>query len=524
MKNRTRMVAGILLLAGGISMGFAAKAAEDVYDPAAADGKYILTPAENPAPRINGPSVFGVRPGAPFLYTVPVSGERSMQYKAEGLPSGLKIDSGNGRITGRIESNEARAYRVKLSAENKKGRAEKQFEIRVGETICLTPPLGWNSWNAWGHQVSQANVLASAKAMVDKGLARYGWNYINIDDAWQGKRGGEFNAIQPNEKFPDMKKLCEDVHALGLKIGIYSTPWITSYAGFVGGSSDSPDGAYVKKRGSLGKFPFDEQDAKQWAAWGMDYLKYDWRPNDPESIIRMATALRKCGRDIVFSLSNDAPIANAKVILENANCWRTSGDLKDRWNTKGACNNLLQNWNAHRKWLEQGGRGVAGHFPDADMLVVGNVVENNTKEAPRPSRLTADEQYTHISLWTLWSCPLLIGCPLETIDAFTFNLLANPEVLDVQQDAKGVAGKTVRNEEEVEVIVKELADGSCAFGLFNRNDEPKIVSVDWKTLGLNGPQQLRDVWRNTDIGTRNGTFQAKVRPHGCVLIRASRAR
>jgi alpha-galactosidase len=342
-----------------------------------------------------------------------------------------------------------------------------------------------------------------------------------MDDTWQGERGGEFNAIQPNKKFPDMKKLCDDVHALGLKIGIYSTPWNTSYAGFCGGSSDNAEGNWKRgdKKG-IGSFHFDENDARQWAEWGIDYLKYDWKPNDPPSIERMATALRHCGRDIVYSLSNSEPIENAKVVSTNANCWRTTNDLKDRWNEKGPNNNLRQNWEGHRHWLEQGCYGSPGHFPDADMLVVGDVVEKNNAEAPRPSRLTPDEQYTHLSLWSLWSCPLLIGCPIERMDAFTLNLLTNPEVLDIQQDARGTAGRTVRNEDDVEIIVKELSDGSKAIGLFNRNAEAKVVVADWKTLGFSGPQRLRDVWRNKDIGTYEGSFSAKIRPHGVVLLRA----
>ena len=162
--------------------------------------------------------------------------------------------------------------------------------------------------------------------MVDNGLINHGWTYINIDDVWQGKRGGLYNAIQSNpETFPNMKKLCDNVHDLGLKIGIYSTPWITSYAGYVGGSSNNPEGYWKedkhrdKKFRSHGEYKFDKIDARQWAEWGIDYLKYDWKPNDPESIERMALALKDCERDIVYSLSNSAPIKNAEVNMEYAN-------------------------------------------------------------------------------------------------------------------------------------------------------------------------------------------------------------
>jgi len=512
-----------LIIAFGSSAAFAA---EDVYDPPAGEGNYILTPPAAETPRLTGPAVFGVRPGSPFLFTITATGKRPVLFAATGLPDGLVLDAATGRITGVIASKEKRRYPVTFKAANSLGAVEKPFTIVVGDDICLTPPLGWNSWNAWGHQVSQKNVLASARAMVDKGLANHGWTYINIDDVWQGKRGGKLNAIQPNpETFPDMKKLADDIHALGLKIGIYSTPWITSYANFVGGSSDNADGAWDRstegKKRQHGQYKFDDADAKQWAEWGIDYLKYDWRPNDPESIERMAKALLASGRDIVYSLSNSAPIEHVATIRRWANCWRTTGDLKDRWSVKGPNSNLVEVWSGHRSWIHNGFRGGPGHYPDADMLVVGHVIEKNTTEAPRPSRLTADEQYTHISLWSLWSCPMLIGCPIDLMDEFTVALLSNDEVLDVHQDANGVGGKTVRNQEGVEVIVKNLADGSVAVGLFNRRDEAENIAVDWALLGIAGEQRVRDLWRQKDIGTFKESFTARVRPHGVVMVRMS---
>src|SRR5262245_42107889 len=167
-----------------------------------------------------------------------------MTFAADGLPLGLKIDSSNGRISGIAEK--AGEYNVTLSARNARGADQKKFKIVIGDTLALTPPLGWNSWNCWGPNVDQEKVLASAKAMVKSGLIDHGWTYINIDDAWQAKRGGEFNGIQPTEKFPDMKRLCDEIHAMGLKVGIYSTPWVTSYAGYIGGSASNPEGSWTK--------------------------------------------------------------------------------------------------------------------------------------------------------------------------------------------------------------------------------------------------------------------------------------
>ena len=179
---------------------------------------YILTPKAPDTPRINGPRVYGERQGAEFLYRIPATGVRPMNFSAKGLPKGLKLDQESGIIRGSVRK--SGTYNVILVAENALGKAEKELRIVIGERIALTPPLGWNSWNCWGNSVSQELMQESADAMVSSGLADYGWTYINIDDGWQGLRGGKYNAIQSNGKFPDMKGLGEHIHALGLKFGI----------------------------------------------------------------------------------------------------------------------------------------------------------------------------------------------------------------------------------------------------------------------------------------------------------------
>src|SRR4030042_4669593 len=202
----------------------------------------IRPPKPPQPPRINGPSIFGVRPGNPFLYRIPATGARPVQFSVEPLPAGLVVDAKTGQITGVLE--EAGEHAVVLRARNALGIGEKKFKIVVGETIALTPPMGWNSWNAYHGSVTGENVIHAARAMASGGLLDHGWTYINIDDAWQKERSGPFNGIQPNEKFPAFQKMCDEIHALGLKVGIYSTPWVTSYAGYVGGSDDNPDGIW----------------------------------------------------------------------------------------------------------------------------------------------------------------------------------------------------------------------------------------------------------------------------------------
>ncbi|MEM4067195.1 MAG: putative Ig domain-containing protein [Candidatus Micrarchaeaceae archaeon] len=258
-------------------------------------------------PKINNPKVFGVRPDSEFILPITASGEKPFHYSALNLPKDLSINESNGTITGKI-TNKGR-YEITLQVKNKYGKAERDIEVVVGENISLTPPMGWNHWNCWGPKIDEDKVRQAADSIIANSLKDHGWVYVNIDDGWQGQRDPKTKALQPNEKFKDMKALCDYVHSLGLKIGIYSTPWRKSYAGFAGGSADTEDGKILGDDDghTIGKYHFEEQDAKQWAEWGIDYLKYDWNPIDLDSTKRMYKALRNSGRDIILSLSNSTP-------------------------------------------------------------------------------------------------------------------------------------------------------------------------------------------------------------------------
>ena len=478
----------------------------------------IRTPRPPASPRINGPGVFGVRPGHPFLYHIPATGERPMEFSVANLPGGLEVDSRSGLITGKlIKPGE---IVVTLRARNAKGADEKKFKIIVGETIALTPPMGWNSWNHYAGRVSAEVVLANAKAMVESGLIEHGWSYLNIDDTWQGKRGGPFNALQGNEKFPDMKKLCDDIHALGLKVGIYSTPWVTSYATHPGGSAENPEGAWskptIEKRGNvnkkilpwaIGKYSFATNDANQWAAWGIDYLKYDWNPIEAPETREMAGALRGSGRDIIYSLSNNLNITNAPSVTPLANCWRTSGDIKANWQS------MSSKGFGEDKWLPF---CSSGHWNDPDMLEVG------TKEKNQPG-LTPDEEYTHITLWCLVSAPLLLGNDLSELNEFTLNLLENDEVLAVNQDSLGRQATTIFKDGNLRVMAKDLEDGSKAVGLFNTgSNRTEKVTVKWSDLNVSGRQTVRDLWRQKELGQFSDKFELTVASHSAELVKLRR--
>jgi len=495
------VVAGLLCLAGGMAWAEGNASAASAAPAAAAP---ILTPPPPAQPRINGPRVFGVRPGSPLLFTVPATGERPLTFSAEGLPEGVRLDAKTGRLTGVIRKQGE--YRVTLTARNAKGQARRELRLVVGPRIALTPPMGWNSWNCWGRNVDAAKIGAAAKAMADSGLINHGWTYITVDDAWQGTRSGPDHALAGNENFADMKALADHVHGLGLKFGLYSTPWKNSYAGFPGGSSDTADGTPPGKDRHFGKIPFCMQDAREWAGWGVDYLKYDWHPIDPDHTRQMSEALIASGRDIVLSLSNGAAIANAEQLAKLANLWRTTGDIRDSWKSVSGIGF------SQSPWAPFAG---PGHWNDPDMLVVGYVGWGK----PRPSGLTADEQYTHISLWCLLSSPLMLGCDMSKLDDFTMGLLTNDEVLELDQDPLGKQATRVAAVGEHEVWAKDMADGSKAVGLFNRGQAPATVTAEWSALAVKGPQKLRDLWRQKDLGAFDGKYEATVPSHGVLLLR-----
>ena len=472
----------------------------------------VLTPKPSPRPRINGPKVFGVRPGNPFLFTIAATGKRPMRFSADGLPKGLVLNTVTGRITGTLRSRGT--YVVTLQAQNSLGSTTREFKIVVGDGIALTPPLGWNSWNCFASAVDDKKVRSAADAMVKSGLINHGWTYINIDDCWEikpgsddpilmGKPRNEQGMINTNKKFPDMKALGNYIHSKGLKMGIYSSPGPLTCAGFTA------------------SYQYETQDAEQYAKWGIDYLKYDWcsygriakdhsLPELEKPYLVMRAALDKVKRDIVYSLCQygmgDVWEWGGSV---GGNSWRTTGDITDTWESMSR---IGFSQAGHEKYAKP------GNWNDPDMLVVGMV---GWGPALHPTRLTPNEQYTHISLWCLLSSPLLIGCDMTQLDDFTLSLLTNDEVLDVSQDPLGKQAGRVSKDGDLEVWAKELEDGSVAVGLFNRGRWKSEVTARWADLGIEGEHVVRDLWRQKDLGTYDREFKTAVPRHGVVLVKIS---
>ena len=473
----------------------------------------ILTPPPPHTPRINSPKIFGVRPNSPFLYSIPATGDRPMTFSADNLPAGLTLDANSGQITGALAA--TGTYNVVFHAQNSLGQTGRSFEIRVGDQIALTPAMGWNSWNCWAFAVDANKVLSSAQAMESSGLSQHGWNYVNIDDFWQVNPGSKdptlhgpirdaAGNILPNSRFPDMKGLVDQIHALGLKAGIYSSPgrWTCG--------------------GCAGSYEHESQDAQQYAAWGFDYLKYDWcsygqiydkeiggggLPGRIKPYRIMAEALQKADRDILFSYCQYGCGDVWKWGAQNGgNSWRTTGDITDTWDS------MMRNAMPTAELAAYAG---PSHFNDPDMLILGVVGWGH----PHPTGLTHQEQYTHMSLWCLLTSPLLIGCDMSKLDPFTLNLLTNDEVLAVDQDSLCKQATRVINNGPLQVFAKPLDDGSLAVGLFNFSPEAKEVAVNWSDLHISGKQTVRDLWRQKDIGVVDDRLSASVPSHGVLFVR-----
>ncbi|HPC96998.1 MAG TPA: NPCBM/NEW2 domain-containing protein [Sedimentisphaerales bacterium] len=470
----------------------------------------ILTPKPGPAPRINSAKVFGVRPGSPVLYTIAASGQRPMGFHAEGLPAGLSLSAETGQITGRLDRRGE--HKITLIARNDVGEARCTLRLIVGDTIALTPPMGWNSWNCWGCAIDEQKIRHAAEAMVSSGLIHHGWQYINIDDCWMKKLDSDdpvvggptrdaCGRILTNARFPDMKALTDHIHRLGLKAGIYISPGPSTCQRYEG------------------SWRHELHDAQRFADWGFDYLKYDWcgygdivrRPTleqMKEPYIFMRGCLDRVDRDIVYSLCQYGMGEVWKWGAEvGGNCWRTTGDITDSWGSMAGIGFAQAECSPYAS---------PGHWNDPDMLVVGKV---GWGPSLRETHLTPNEQYTHISLWCLLCSPLLIGCDLTQLDEFTMNLLTNDEVLEVNQDPLGRQAGRVAQEGPLEVWAKPMEDGSTAVGLFNRDETPKTVVARWSDLKLSGPMRVRDLWRQKDIGVFSGQFGAEVPRHGVMLLR-----
>ena len=354
--------------------------------------------------------------------------------------------------------------------------------------LAKTPPMGWNSWNLFQSHIDDKTMREIADAMVTSGMRDAGYVYVNIDDTWEGVRDAQGN-LSPNKKFPDMKALADYIHSKGLKFGVYSSPGPRTCAEYPG------------------SYGHEEQDAQTFAAWGVDYLKYDWcgarmiyTHDDLQAVYqKMGNALLNSGRPIVYSLceygSGNVALWGAKV---GGNLWRTTGDISDSWTS------MIANI---EKQIPTAPYAGPGHWNDPDMLEIGN------------GHMTDEEYRTHMSLWALAAAPLLAGNDIRTMSPAIKEILMNHEVLAVDQDALGKQASPVKIG-NLEMWVKPLADHSVAVGVVNMGDAETVATVKASDLGLGMKvKSARDLWRHSNVVFRKGLYTASIPPHGVLLLR-----
>lgn len=451
-------------------------------------------------PHFNGAHIIGVHPGTPLIYRFAVSGKRPVKISANALPSGVQLDSGTGILTGEIPKQGE--FILTVSATNAAGKAAAKFKIVCGQTLALTPPMGWNSYDAFGDNVVESEVRANARYLAEN-MQPFGWDTIVVDYRWYDPGAhnnspndranaplvmDQYGRLMPApNRFPSaaggggFKPLADAMHVLGLKFGIHvmrgiprnavkadfpiegSTFTATDAANTNDTCSWCPD-MFGARENAAGQAWYDSC-MRLWASWGVDYLKVDdlssgYHTAEIEMIRR---AIDRCGRSIVFSTSpGETPVADAAHVMTHANLWRVSEDFWDNWKS------LKHEFALAVRWQPFVG---PGHWPDADMLSVGHLsIHHRSVGDDRLTGLTRDEQLTLLSFWCLLPSPLMVGANLPDNDAWTLALLTNPEVLAVNQDSLGAAARQVLVTNGVEVWMKPLHGGSRAVGIFNRGE------------------------------------------------------
>ncbi|MDR5728221.1 MAG: glycoside hydrolase family 27 protein [Terriglobia bacterium] len=402
--------------------------------------------------------------------------------------------------------------------------AQSQRTITPGEALAATPPMGWSTWNHFHHDISDALVRAQADAMVSSGMRDAGYVYVNIDGGWEGERDAN-GVLHPNSNFPDMKALGDYIHSKGLKFGMYTGPGPKTCGG------------------APASYGHEAQDAKMFASWGVDYLKYDLcsfrevmaresgadgkttapsgtavgfsevLAHESDAVVKksdaimraayekMHQALLQTGRPIVFSMCQ---YGYAKVWQwgpqVGGNLWRTSGDVSANY---GRVTDI-----------GFGEAGLAryagpGHWNDPDILEVGN------------GTMTPDESRTNFSLWAILAAPLLAGNDLANMTPETKSILLNKEVIAVDQDPLGKQGDRAYETGPLEVWSKPLSGGDLAIGLFNEIRMPTEMTLKLADVGWHGPAAARDLWTHSDIGVLRGEYTVMVPAHGVVMLRLS---
>ncbi len=493
------------------------------------EAPYLLTPPAPDKPRINGPKIIGARPRSPILYRIPATGKEPMVFSFSNLPPGLEHKAGTRILSGKISLPGDHSF--KITANNEWGSDSLELTIRVGDTLALTPHMGWNSWYIHYDRVSDAIMRQAADQMIATGMADYGYQYVNIDDCWMVKVDSDDSEIggpvrdkkgqlSSNKRFPDMPAMTDYIHALGLKAGTYISPGPKTCAGYAG------------------SYKYEALDARTFSDWGFDFLKYDWcsygqvEPADTRADYiapydLMWKELQKQNRDIVLNL--------CQYGMDQV--WEWGGDVGNSWRTTG---DLGLNSDGDMPGFYAIGRSNADHWKfakpgnwnDPDYILIGWVGSAFKMGEGLKTTLTPSEQYFYMSMWSLMAAPLIFSGDMAKLDPFTLNILCNHEVIAVNQDILGKQGRIIRESNGKMIMVKDLSDGTLAVGIFHISEdsnepasyfdfgekEPVKIKVTAEELGIHGTFEARDLWRQQDLGEFDNFIELEVPQHGVQLI------
>jgi len=452
-------------------------------------------------PMILTPSVVGVSTGKEFIYRIPAIGERPIRFEVTGLPEGVRF--GKGVLEGCVGCDGE--WEVKITAENVRGQTERTVKLTAApDNMLRTPLMGFTSWNAFAKDVTQADIEASARLLIESGLADYGYGYINLDSAWQKEYGGPFDAIQPNEKFPDMKGMYDTIHSLGLRGGIYSTPMLTAWGcpaefpSIPGCTRGEPDPLMINTNGGIGVEHMEENNVRQWEAWGVDYLKYDWLRCDPTNADRMKQALLRSSREISLCITVNAIKEYGHYWTCNCASWRDNVDSLDEWDLVVQILNSADGWKPYVR---------PGHFFDLDMLEIGAMKWNDGV-----TRLTDAEALFAYSMRAFFASPIQLSCRLDRMSETEFDLFCNEEVIAINQDALADFPEAIRRDESLHIYRRRLENGDLAYALFNLED-----CVRTEKLELPEGAVVRDVWAKETLPAEN--FACELEAHGAAIYR-----
>jgi len=461
-------------------------------------------------PVFHGAQVVGNYPNTPFIFTVPATGERPITFSVKNLPVGLSLDASTGIIRGNVTT--PGEYLVKVLAGNAKGKSEEDLKIVIGETLCLTPAMGWNSWNVFTKTLDEKMVMDMADAMVSTGMRDLGYQYINMDDFWHADTRDSMGRPVPDaKKFPHgMKYLSDYVHSKGLKLGIYSCAGNMTCGRRFGG------------------YTYEEIDAKTYASWGIDLLKYDYCYAPPSTkaafarYSKMGNALKHSGRSIVFSIC-EWGFRHPWKWGQHAGgqYWRVSPDIMDQWQFPSIwVFSMKAILNREEKLWKFAG---PGHWNDPDMLIVGNYGKGLATSWNGKYKGMSDAEYqTHFSLWCMFSAPLLASNDLRKMNDATANILTNPEILAIDQDPLGQQARPVYKSGGIRVYVKHLSDGSLAVAVLNISSNEKKFDLKASLLEVKDKWNVHDVWKHQDVGTLIDKLPLTIQSHETLVLKLSK--